>query len=263
MTLVTRADWPGAVPPPGVSDGEWAARLDLAAAYRLAGRFGWHDLLGNHLSVRVPGTADQYLVNPWGFFFEEITASSLVKVDIRGNLLSDSPHGLNPAADVIHAAVYAARPDLASVMHLHSVAGTGVASQAGGLLPISQSALLIMHRVRYHDFEGAAIDPGERVRLVEALGDGSVLFLRNHGTLTAGRTLGEAFALLARVERACAIQLAAQSGGTINPLPDPVIARTIAQGRAIYRADGPSPGAQVEWAAFRRKIDREDPGYAQ
>ncbi|MBP2231888.1 ribulose-5-phosphate 4-epimerase/fuculose-1-phosphate aldolase [Azospirillum agricola] len=263
MTLVTRIDRPGAAPPPGVSDGEWAARLDLAAAYRLAGRFGWHDLLGNHLSVRVPGTADQYLVNPWGFFFEEITASTLVKVDIRGNVLSDSPHGLNPAADVIHAAVYAARPDIASVMHLHSVAGTGVASQTGGLLPISQSALLIMHRVRYHDFEGAAIDPGERARLVEALGDGSVLFLRNHGTLTAGRTLGEAFALLARVERACAIQLAAQSGGAINPLPDAVIARTIAQGRAIYRDDGPSPGAQVEWAAFRRKIDREDPGYAQ
>jgi ribulose-5-phosphate 4-epimerase/fuculose-1-phosphate aldolase len=263
MTLLTRVDPPGATPPPGVADDEWAARLDLAAAYRLAGRFGWHDLLGNHFSVRVPGTADQYLINPWGFFFEEITASSLVKVDTQGNVLSDTPHGVNPAVDVIHTAIYAARPDVASVTHLHSVAGTGVASQAGGLLPISQNALLILHRVRYHAFEGAAIDPEERARLVEALGDGSVLFLRNHGTLTAGRTLGEAFALLARVERACAIQLAAQSGGAIHPLPDAVIARTIAQGRAIYRDDGPSPGARVEWAAFRRKIDREDPGYAQ
>ncbi|MEC5386433.1 class II aldolase/adducin family protein [Uliginosibacterium sp. H3] len=248
--------------PEQFSPEEWAARLDLAAAYRLAGQFGWHDLLGTHFSVRVPGTTNQYLVNPFGLFFEEITASSLVKIDTDGNVLSASEHGVNPAADEIHGGIYAARPDVNAIMHLHSVAGTGVATQKGGLLPISQNAILLQVRTRYYDYGGSGIDSKECAKLVAALGDGSVLFLRNHGTLSAGRTIGEAFALIARIERACQIQLAAQAGGEIAPIDPDVLARTIERGKRIYADNSWSPHARVEWAAFRRKIDRDDPGYA-
>jgi ribulose-5-phosphate 4-epimerase/fuculose-1-phosphate aldolase len=246
----------------GFSPQEWEARLDLAAAYRLAARFGWHDMLGNHFSLRVPGTTDQYLINPLGLFFEEITASSLVKLDTKGNILSDSPHGINKAGEVIHGAVLAARPDIASVMHLHSSAGAGISAQKDGLLPISQNALILMNRVRYHDYEGPASDDDERRRLVRDIADGSILFLRNHGTLTAGRTMGEAFVLLGRVERACEIQLAAQAGSGIHFPSQDAIDRTSAIGAKMYSEGSRSPGAHLEWAAFRRKLDREDPGYA-
>jgi ribulose-5-phosphate 4-epimerase/fuculose-1-phosphate aldolase len=241
---------------------EWEARLDLAAAYRLAARNGWHDLLGTHFSLRVPGTSDQYLVNPAGFFFEEITASSLVKIDTRGNVLSDSPYGVNPAADDIHGAILSARPDIHAVMHLHSVAGTGVSIQKNGLLPISQNALILLNRVRYYDYGGAGLDEAECARLVAALGDGSVLFMRNHGTLAAGRTIGEAFALITRIERACQIQIAAQAGGELTDIDPEVKEKTITRGRRNYSDSSWSPGARVEWAAFRRKVDRDDPSYA-
>jgi ribulose-5-phosphate 4-epimerase/fuculose-1-phosphate aldolase len=242
---------------------EWAARLDLAAAYRLGARMGWHDMLGNHFSLRVPGTTDQYLLNPLGLFFEEITASSLVKMDTDGNVLSDAPHGINKAGEVIHGGIYAARPDVASVMHLHSSAGAGVSAQKDGLLPISQNALILMDRIRYHDYEGPASNAeDERRALARDLADGSILFLRNHGTLTAGRTMGETFVLMGRIERACEIQLAAQAGSAVHFPTQDAIDRTRAIGAKMYGDNSRSPGAALEWAAFRRKVERDDPGYA-
>ena len=247
----------------GFSPEEWEARLDLAAAYRLAARFGWHDLLGYHFSLRVPGTPDHYLLNPLGLFFEEITASSLVKLDLKGNILSEARHGINKAGEVIHGGILAARPDINSVMHLHNAAGTGLSAQRDGLLPISQNALILMNRVRYHDYHGPASSSEEERRvLARDLGDGSILILRNHGTLTAGRTIGEAFVLLGRIERAAEIQIAAQAGGAVHYPSQDAIDRTIAIGSRMYAPDGRSPGAALEWAAFRRKLDREDPGYA-
>ncbi len=247
---------------PTVSADEWAARVDLAAAYRLAAQFGWHDLLGTHFSLRVPGEPDHYLVNPAGAFFEEITASSLVKIDLDGNLLSASPKGVNPAADEIHSALYRARPDIQAIMHLHSIAGTAVGAQADGLLPLSQNAMLLLNRVRYYDYRGSRLPSEEWTRMAEQLADGSVLFMRNHGTLTAGRTIGEAFALTARVERACSIQVAALAGGARLHDTDPkVVAESIERGRTIYTERHWSPGARHEWAAFRRKADRDHPGY--
>lgn len=248
---------------PDCSPEEWEARLELAAAYRLAARFGWHDMLGNHFSLRVPGTTDQYLLNPLGLFFEEITASSLVKMDTKGNVLSDAPYGINKAGEVIHGGILAVRPDVASVMHLHSSAGAGVSAQQEGLLPLSQNALILMDRIRYHDYEGPASDADdERRRLARDLSDGSILFLRNHGTLTAGRTMGEAFVLLGRLERACEIQLAAQAGSALHMPTEDAITRTRAIGAKMYGDNTRSPAASLEWAAFRRKLDREDPGYA-
>src|SRR5580698_3115802 len=247
----------------GFAPEEWVARLDLAAAYRRSSDLGWHDMLGNHFSLRVPGTKNQYLLNPLGLFFEEITASSLVKMDVKGNVLSEAPHGINKAGEVIHGGILAARPDVASVMHLHSSAGAGVSAQEEGLLPISQNALILMDRVRYHEYEGPASDADdERRRLARDLADGSILFLRNHGTLTAGRTIGEAFVLLGRVERACEIQVAAQAGSGIHFPTQDAIDRTSAIGGKMYGDNSRSPGASLEWAAFRRKVDREDPGYA-
>lgn len=246
---------------PTVSPEEWSARVDLAAAYRLGAQFGWHDLLGTHFSVRVPGEPGHYLVNPAGYFFEEITASSLVKIDLDGNLLSDSPHGVNPAADEIHGALYAARPDVQAIMHLHSVAGSAVGAQKQGLLPISQGALLLLNRVRYYDYTGAGLDSAECARMAAALEDGTVLIMRNHGTLAAGRSLGEAFALIVRLERACSIQVAAQAGGELVDVAPEVVRKTIERGRRIYSDSHWSPGARHEWAAFRRKADRDHPGY--
>jgi ribulose-5-phosphate 4-epimerase/fuculose-1-phosphate aldolase len=247
----------------GCSPEEWEARLDLAAAYRLGAGLGWHDMLGNHFSLRVPGTTDEYLLNPLGLFFEEITASSLVKMDTKGNVLSDAPYGINKAGEVIHGGIYAARPDVASVMHLHSSAGAGVSAQEDGLLPISQNALILMDRIRYHEYEGPASNAeDERRALARDLADGSILFLRNHGTLTAGRSMGEAFVLLGRVERACEIQIAAQAGSSVHFPSQDAIDRTRAIGAMMYGDNSRSPRAALEWAAFRRKADREDPGYA-
>lgn len=249
---------------PDISPEEWQARLDLAAAYRLGARFGWTDLLGTHFSLRVPGTTDQYLVNPYGLFFEEITASSLVKIDLSGNLLSGAEHGVNPAADRIHGAIYAANPDIASVIHLHSVDGTAVSIQKDGLLPISQNALIIIGRTRYYTYGGLDLDDAECSKLTAALGDGRILIMRNHGTLTTGRTIGESFSWMFRLEKAAKIQIAALAGGQeLTPVDPQVVERTVARGARSYTDDHWSPGARIEWAAFRRKIDREDPGYAQ
>ena len=248
--------------PAAFSSSEWDARCDLAAAYRLAAANGWHDMFGTHFTVRVPAHPDTYLVNPLGRFFEEITASSLLKIDTEGNVLSDSPYGVNAAADKIHGAVLAARSDVGAVMHLHAVAGTAVSIQKGGLLPLSQSAGILMGRVRYYRYGGTELDAQELAHLVASLGDGSVLFMRNHGTLTVGRTIGEAYALMMRVERACQIQIAAQAADEVVSLHQNEIEKLAALGKHIYSPESWSPAARAEWAAFRRKADRDFPDYA-
>ncbi len=246
-----------------VESAEWQARLDLAAAYRLTALMGWTDMLGTHISCRVPDTANQFLINPYGLLFEEITASSLIKIDVDGNKLSESPYEVNTAGFTIHSAIHIGREDAHAVMHLHTGYGVAVATQREGLLPITQQALTALSLVRYHDYEGVALDTGERERLVADLGDGGLLILRNHGTLSVGATVGEMFHRMYRLERACKFQILAQSGGAeINALPREIIDHTLGQGRQLYSQGGMSEGGRLVWAALKRKLDREDPGYA-
>jgi len=247
--------------PRGVSSAEWEARCELAAAFRLAANLGWSDFLGTHFSLRVPGTDDQFLINPYGMLFEEITASSLLKVDTEGNTLSESPYEMNRAGFVIHSAVHMGARDAHCVMHCHTTAGVGVASQKQGLLPVTQMALTIWDELRYHDYEGVADNEDERERIVKDLGDGTMMLLRNHGTLTVGANVGEAFSRMNRLERACRFQLATLTGGAEpNILPQEVIDYTAQQGREINNA-GRAAGGKLLWAALLRKLDREDPGF--
>lgn len=247
--------------PRGVSAAEWEARCELAAAFRIAASLGWTDFLGTHFSLRVPGAEDQFLMNPYGLLFDEITASSLIKVDIEGNKLSESPYEANRAGFVIHSAVHMGAPGAHCVMHCHTIAGVGVSAQKHGLLPITQMALTAWSEVRYHDYEGVADNEDERKRIVEDLGDGTLLILRNHGTLTVGATVGEAFARMNRIERACRYQLAALAGGAEpNPIPREIVDYTAQQGRELSQT-GRSAGGKLLWAALVRKLDREDPGY--
>jgi ribulose-5-phosphate 4-epimerase/fuculose-1-phosphate aldolase len=231
-------------------------RIELAAAYRLVALHGWDDLIFTHLSARVPGT-DQFLINPYGLLFEEITASSLVKVDVEGKKLDDSPYPVNPAGFTIHSAVHTSRADAHCVMHLHTVQGQAVAAQPDGLLPITQTALQIHDDVAYHDFEGIAEDLAERERIVRDLGAKHLLILRNHGTLTVGETVSDAWLRMYMLERACEAQVAAQAGGP--PLPAPEEART--KTAAIAKAGLAVVGRQLAWPALLRKLDRIDPGY--
>ena len=247
--------------PKGMSAAEWDARCELAAAFRMAARLGWTDFLGTHFSLRVPGTEDQFLINPYGLLFEEITASSLIKVDTEGAKLSESPYEVNRAGFVIHSAVHMGAPEAHCVMHCHTLAGVGVASQKQGLLPLTQMALTAWSDVRYHDYEGVADNEDERTRLVEDLGNGTMLILRNHGTLTVGATVGEAFARMNRIERACRFQLAALTGGAEpNVIPREVVDYTAQQGKELSRT-GRAAGGKLLWEALLRKLDREDPGY--
>jgi ribulose-5-phosphate 4-epimerase/fuculose-1-phosphate aldolase len=247
--------------PRGIGASEWDARCELAAAYRLASLLGWSDFLGTHFSLRVPGTEDQFLLNPYGMLFEEMTASALIKVDTEGNKLSESPYEVNRAGFVIHSAVHLGAPEAHCVMHCHTAAGVGVSSQKQGLLPITQMALTAWSEIRYHDYEGVADNEHERERIVSDLGDGTMLILRNHGTLTVGTTVGEAFARMNRIERACRFQIAALAGGAEpNPIPDEVVNYTAQQGRELAKT-GRGAGGKLLWGALMRKLDREDPGY--
>lgn len=245
-----------------VSDAEWKARLELAACYRLVAEFGWSDLAATHISVRVPGPEHHFLINPYGVLFDEITASSLLKVDLEGNVVG-SQAALNPAGFVIHGAIHMARPELVCVLHTHTPAGAAVATQRDGLLPINQQALVIFDDVAYHDYEGAALNLGERERILSDLGDRRILVLRNHGLLTVGRSVGEAFVTMYRMERACRYQLAFQAAGApAYPLPEEVRLRTIEQGRKIYGQGGfARPGA--EWESLVQRLDRKDSSYRQ
>src|ERR1700694_1863583 len=213
-----------------ISEPEWQTRVDLAAAYRLVALYGWDDLIFTHISARVPDSEHHFLLNPYGMMFDEVTASSLVKVDLDGSKVTESPYFVNPAGFTIHSAVHAARADALCVMHLHTDYGIAVSAQQDGLLPISQQAMLALSSLAYHDYEGLALNEDEKRRLVADLGDKSHLILRNHGLLTVGRTAAEAFLSMFLFERACKIQILAQSGnGALLPIPDSIIERVASQ----------------------------------
>src|SRR5918999_559416 len=196
-----------------VSAEEWQARVDLAAAYRLVAHFGWDDLVFTHISARVPGPEHHFLINPYGMMFDEVTASSLVKIDLGGNVVMESAYHINPAGFTIHSAVHAAREDALCVMHLHTDCGIAVSAQEKGLLPISQQSLFVLASLGYHDYEGLALNDEEKPRLVADLGKKSFLILRNHGLLTVGHTVADSFLSMFLLERACRIQILAQAGG--------------------------------------------------
>ena len=241
-----------------VSPDEWAARVDLAAAYRLVAHFGWEDLVFTHITARVPGRDDEFLINPYGMFFDEITASSLVKIDTHGNKLDDSPYGVNPAGFVIHSAIHAARHDARCVLHTHTVNGVAVSAQRDGLLPLSQHAMSVLGSLGYHDFEGPALNDEEKPRLVADLGDRRHLILRNHGLLTVGETVAEAFVAMYYLETSCAIQVRAQAGGgELIPVPKAIIDSSYAQMTARPRS---SRGGLV-WPGLLRRLDRIDTSY--
>src|SRR5256884_2363060 len=221
-----------------VSDPEWQARTDLAAAYRLVALYGWDDLIFTHISARVPGADHHFLLNPYGMMFEEVTASSLVKIDLGGHKVTESPYFVNPAGFTIHSAVHAARPDALCVMHLHTVYGIAVSAQKNGLLPISQQAMLALASLAYHDYEGLALNEEEKLRLVADLGDRSHMILRNHGLLTVGRTAAETFLSMFLLERACKIQILAQAGGELVRISEPIVRLVEAQVKVVTVGQG-------------------------
>ncbi len=239
-----------------VSRDEWNARIELAALYRLVAHFRWTDTIYNHISLRVP-REQAFLINPFGYLYEEITASSLVKVDIRGEVLEDpTGFGINRAGFVIHGAIHAARHDVACVIHTHTRAGTAVAAQEHGLLPISQNSALFIGRTAYHDFEGVAVYAEEQVRLVNDLGSYRAMILRNHGLLTAGRNAGEALQLMISLERACETQIAALScGGGLRYITQESIDAT----QAIV--DGMEGNVDRDWKAMLRLADKIGPDF--
>jgi ribulose-5-phosphate 4-epimerase/fuculose-1-phosphate aldolase len=240
-----------------VSAEEWQARVDCAALYRLVALHGWDDMIFTHISMRVPGPDHHFLINPYGMFFEEMTASALVKVDLDGNIVSPTPYYINPAGFTIHSAIHAAREDALCVIHLHTDAGVGVSAQRDGLLPISQNALLVLPQLAYHDYEGVALNLDERERLVRDIGDKNLMLLRNHGTLSVGVNAAAAFVGIFFLERACAEQVAALSGGRDQVL----IAPEAAQQEALGPAKGLPMVAGLAWAGLKRKLDRHLPGY--
>lgn len=243
-----------------MSKEEWQARVDLAAAYRLVAHYGWDDLIFTHLSVRVPGPDHHFLINPYGMMFEEITASSLVKINLQGEIVSPSPYFINPAGFTIHSAVHAAREDALCVIHLHTDYGIAVSAQKNGLLPISQQSLFALASLAYHDYEGLALNEDEKSRLVADLGTKNNMILINHGLLTVGRTPAEAFLSMYILERACRIQIFAQSGGAaLVPVPESILKNVATQLNAVTVGQG----AQLTWPGLLRKLDRIDPSYRE
>jgi ribulose-5-phosphate 4-epimerase/fuculose-1-phosphate aldolase len=243
-----------------VSEEEWQARIDLAAAYRLVAHYGWDDLIFTHLSARVPGPEHHFLINPYGMMFEEITASSLVKINLQGEIVSPSPYFINPAGFTIHSAVHGAREDALCVIHLHTDYGLAVSAQKDGLLPISQQSLFALASLSYHEYEGLALNEDEKSRLVSDLGDKTNMILRNHGLLTVGKSTAEAFLSMYILERACRIQVLAQSGGgTLLPVSEPILESVAAQLGAVTVGQG----AQLAWPGLLRKLNRIDRSYRE
>jgi len=225
----------------------------------LVAHYGWDDLIFTHISARVPATDHHFLINPYGMLFDEITASSLVKIDLQGTKVMDSEYDINPAGFVIHSAIHSAREDAHCVLHVHSVNGVAVSAQPGGLLPISQHSICVLGSLAYHDYEGIALHDDEKPRLVRDLGDKRLLMLRNHGLLSVGRTVAEAFMYMYMLETSCMIQLRAQT--SMNPLislPAPIVERGDAQFSQVLRGTG----GGLAWPALLRKLDRVDPTYA-
>jgi ribulose-5-phosphate 4-epimerase/fuculose-1-phosphate aldolase len=237
---------------------ERQARLDLAAAYRAVAMYGWDDLVFTHISARVPGPEHHFLINPYGMFFEEITASSLVKIDLAGNKVSASPYDINPAGFTIHSAVHEAREDAQCVMHLHTIEGVAVSCRKEGLLPISQQSLYPMMGLAYHDYEGVALNPEEKVRLVRDLGPNNSMILRNHGLLTCGPTVADAFLSMYILQKACEVQVRAQAGGAeLRPIAQPIVEGIRKSAKEVLRGSGGS----LVWPGLLRKLDRVDPGW--
>ncbi len=240
-----------------VSAEEWSLRCDLAAAYRLVAHYGWSDLVFTHISARIPGPEHHFLINPYGLMFDEITASSLVRVDQHCHKLSDSPFPVNPAGFVIHSAIHAAREDAGCVLHTHSRAGVAVSAQKCGVLPISQQSTFVLGSLGYHAYEGVALRDEEKPRLQADLGTANYLMLRNHGLLTVGKTIAEAFLNMYIFEATCRIQLDAQAGGElvhVNP--------KILEGMAgVMKTATAGQGANLAWPALLRKAERLDPDY--
>lgn len=246
--------------PANMTNEEWALRVNLAAAYRLVALFGWDDLVFTHLTARVPGPEHHFLINPYGMLFEEITASSLVKIDLEGNKVEESEWPINPAGFNIHSAIHAARDDAHCVMHTHSINGVAVSAQADGLLPISQQAVIILASLGYHDYEGIALEENEKPRLVADLGANNALMLRNHGLLTVGKTIPDAFITMYLMEAACMAQVRALSGGRELHQVDQKIVDGIAnQVKTVTKG----AGGGLAWPGLLRRLDRRMPGYAE
>jgi ribulose-5-phosphate 4-epimerase/fuculose-1-phosphate aldolase len=243
-----------------VPEDEWRTRVDLAAAYRLVALFKWDDLVFTHISARVPGRDNEFLINPYGLLFDEITASSLVRIDSAGNRLDDSPFMVNPAGFTIHSAVHAARHDCQCVLHTHTLNGIAVSAQKAGVLPLSQQSIFVLSSLGYHDYEGVALREDEKPRLVSDLGNRSFLMLRNHGLLTVGPTIADAFLNMYLFETVCTIQVRALAGGGewIGVSPD-IIRTAGEQARQATRGVG---GGALTWPGLLRRLDRLSPGYA-
>jgi ribulose-5-phosphate 4-epimerase/fuculose-1-phosphate aldolase len=246
-----------------MSDDEWQTRCDLAACYRLVDMFGWSDLINTRITARVPERDDHFLINPYGLLFDEVTASSLVKIDAGGNKVEPSDCEVNSGGFAMPGAIHMARPEVACVLHSHTVAGCAVSMQRDGLLPLNQHALQVIGDVAYHDYEGTGRDPEECARLLADLGDRHILVLRNHGLLIVGTSIAEAFVATYRIERACAMQLAfQQSGAEFNPIDAEVVSAASTKARLRGAAGGRDP-ARFEWSALLRKLDRIDQSYKQ
>lgn len=242
------------------TDTERTLRVDLASCYRLVALFGWDDLVFTHISARIPGPEHHFLINPYGMLFEEITASSLVKVDSSGAKVEPNEYPVNPAGFVIHSAIHGARDDVACVLHTHTRAGVAVSSQRKGLLPISQQATVALPGLGYHDYEGIAVRDDEKPRLVRDLGDHTALILRNHGLLTVGPTIADAFLSMYVLESACQIQVSAQAGGgALIPIAESVLEGTSASVKTVTKG----LGGALAWPALLRKLDRRSPGYRE
>jgi ribulose-5-phosphate 4-epimerase/fuculose-1-phosphate aldolase len=244
-----------------VSAEEWQTRVDLAAAYRLVAMFKWDDLVFTHITAHIPGT-EHYLINPYGLMFEEMTASSMVKIDLQGNVHQDTPFSINPAGFTIHSAVHAARHDIQCVMHTHTLNGVAVSAQKRGVLPISQQSIFVLASLGYHDYEGVALRDDEKPRLVANLGSNSYLMLRNHGLLTVGRSISDAFQAMYIFEASCAIQVRAQAGGTLASgdlieVHGDIIRDAGETARIVSRGAGSS----LTWPGLLRRLDRSDPSF--
>ncbi len=242
-----------------VSDVEWQTRVDLAAAYRLVAMFRWDDLVFTHITARVPGTDNEFLINPYGLMFDEITASSLVKIDTAGNKLEESPFPVNPAGFTIHSAVHGARHDAQCVLHTHSLNGVAVSAQKHGVLPLSQHSIFVLSSLAYHDYEGVALRDDEKPRLVNDLGDKNFLMLRNHGLLTLGATIADAFVNMYFFEAVCTIQVRALAGAPELIHVDPrIIAGAQAQAKEVTKGMG---AGALNWPGLLRRLDRVDDSY--
>lgn len=241
-----------------VSQEEWQQRVNLAACYRLVALYHWDDLIFTHISARVPGPEHHFLINPYGMLFDEITASSLVKVDLSGNKVMNSSYEINPAGFTIHSAIHANREDAKCVLHIHSLNGVAVSAQKEGVLPVSQQSIFVLSSLGYHNYEGVALNEDEKPRLVNDLGDKNFFMLRNHGLITVADNIPDAFLFMYIFESACTIQIRAQSGGGELISIDPrIIAGAKMQAKQVTK----SAGGGLAWPGLLRKLDRVDPSY--